>query len=154
MALIDRFIPAPAMRQVDRVPVAAAPERAWDVARTIDVYRLPLARALFELRTLPERLFARRRGGPRKPAPRARIDDMAGPQSGFQILAEAGLSFLGLGVKPPTPSLGSMLNGATIYLYKRPELIVYPGALITLIALVVSVIGNALRDALDPRLSA
>lgn len=81
-------MPAPAMRQVDRVPVAAAPERAWDVARTIDVYRLPLARALFELRTLPERLFARRRGGPRTPSPRARIDDMAGAQSGFQILAE------------------------------------------------------------------
>ncbi len=70
------------------------------------------------------------------------------------VLTEAAMSFLGLGIRAPTPSLGSMLNGATIYLYKRPELIVYPGALITLIALVVSVVGNALRDALDPRLNA
>jgi peptide/nickel transport system permease protein len=68
------------------------------------------------------------------------------------ILTEAGLSFLGLGIRAPTPSLGNMLNSATLYLYKRPVLIFYPGVIITLIALLVSIIGNALRDALDPRL--
>lgn len=68
------------------------------------------------------------------------------------LLLEAALSFLGLGVQPPTPSLGSMLNGSTQYLYKRPELIFFPGVTIAAIALAVSIVGNALRDALDPRL--
>lgn len=69
------------------------------------------------------------------------------------ILVEAAMSFLGLGIRAPTPSLGNMLNGATIYLYKRPELIFYPGVIITIIALMVSIVGNALRDALDPRIT-
>lgn len=69
------------------------------------------------------------------------------------LLTEAGLSFLGLGVRPPTPSLGSMLIGSTQYLYKRPELIFYPGLVITVIALAVTIVGNALRDALDPRIN-
>lgn len=69
------------------------------------------------------------------------------------ILVEASMSFIGLGIQAPTPSLGNMLNGATTYLYKRPILIFYPGLIITLIALVVSIVGNALRDALDPRLN-
>jgi ABC-type dipeptide/oligopeptide/nickel transport system permease subunit len=70
------------------------------------------------------------------------------------LLLEAALSFLGLGVRPPTASLGSMLIGSTQYLYKRPVLIFYPGLTITVIALSVSIVGNALRDALDPRVSA
>jgi peptide/nickel transport system permease protein len=69
------------------------------------------------------------------------------------ILVEASMSFLGLGIRAPTPSLGNMLNGSTTYLYKRPELILYPGLVITLIALMVSIVGNALRDALDPRIN-
>jgi ABC-type dipeptide/oligopeptide/nickel transport system permease subunit len=68
------------------------------------------------------------------------------------LLLEAALSFLGLGVRPPTPSLGSMLIGSTQYLYKRPALIFFPGLTIAAIALAVSIVGNALRDALDPRL--
>jgi ABC-type dipeptide/oligopeptide/nickel transport system permease subunit len=70
------------------------------------------------------------------------------------LLLEAALSFLGLGVRPPTPSLGSMLIGSTQYLYKRPALIFFPGLTIAAIALAVSIVGNALRDALDPRLDA
>jgi peptide/nickel transport system permease protein len=69
------------------------------------------------------------------------------------LLAEAGLSYLGLGIRPPTPSWGNMLNGSTQYLYKSPGLIFYPGLAITLTVLVVSIVGNALRDALDPRLN-
>jgi peptide/nickel transport system permease protein len=68
------------------------------------------------------------------------------------LLTEAALSFLGLGVQPPTPSLGSMLSGSTQYLYKRRELIFFPGVTIAAIALAVSIVGNALRDTLDPRL--
>jgi len=70
------------------------------------------------------------------------------------LLLEAALSFLGLGVRPPTPSLGSMLIGSTQYLYKRPALIFFPGLTIAAIAMAVSIVGNALRDALDPRLDA
>jgi peptide/nickel transport system permease protein len=70
------------------------------------------------------------------------------------VLLEAAMSFLGLGVQAPTASLGSMLIGSTQYLYKRPVLILFPGLTITVIALMVSIVGNALRDALDPRLNA
>ena len=52
------------------------------------------------------------------------------------------------------PSLGSMLIGSTQYLYKRPALVFFPGLTITAIALAVSIVGDALRDALDPRLDA
>lgn len=69
------------------------------------------------------------------------------------VLLEAAMSFLGLGIQAPTASLGSMLIGSTQYLYKRPALIFFPGLTITVIALMVSIVGNALRDALDPRLN-
>ena len=67
------------------------------------------------------------------------------------ILTEAALSYLGLGVKPPTASWGTMLNNATQYLYKSPALIFYPGLAIAITVLAISIIGNGLRDALDPR---
>lgn len=69
------------------------------------------------------------------------------------ILTEASLSYLGLGIRAPTPSWGNMLTSSTQYLYKSPSLIVYPGLAIALTVLAVSTIGNALRDALDPRLN-
>jgi peptide/nickel transport system permease protein len=67
------------------------------------------------------------------------------------ILTEAALSYLGLGVTPPTASWGTMLNNATQYLYKSPALIFYPGLAIAVTVLAISIIGNGLRDALDPR---
>lgn len=69
------------------------------------------------------------------------------------ILAEATLSFLGLGVQPPTPSWGSMLNVARGYLESAPWLAVFPGAAIFLVVLSLNLIGDALRDALDPRIA-
>ena len=69
------------------------------------------------------------------------------------ILAEASLSYLGLGIRAPTPSWGNMLNSSTQYLYKSPGLIFYPGVAIAITVLAVATIGNALRDALDPRLN-
>ena len=70
------------------------------------------------------------------------------------ILAEAGLSFLGLGVRPPTPTWGNMLNAGQrlIALERQPWLWVPPGAVITIVVLAINFIGDALRDALDPRL--
>jgi peptide/nickel transport system permease protein len=69
------------------------------------------------------------------------------------ILTEAALSFLGLGVQPPTPSWGNMLTNSTRYFYKSIGLVFIPGFFITITVLSLSIIGNALRDALDPRLS-
>jgi len=69
------------------------------------------------------------------------------------ILEEAALSFLGLGIQPPTPSWGNMLTNALAALYQSPGVAFYPGLFITLTVLAFIIIGNALRDALDPRLT-
>jgi len=70
----------------------------------------------------------------------------------FAVLAEAGLSFLGLGTQPPTPSWGSMLNTGREYLEMAPWLSVAPGAAIFVTTLSFNFLGDGLRDALDPRL--
>lgn len=71
---------------------------------------------------------------------------------GQLILALAGLSFLGLGVKPDTPEWGSMINENRIFLFRAPRLMVYPGIAITLAVLGFNLLGDRLRDILDPRL--
>ncbi|MBI1801911.1 MAG: ABC transporter permease [Chloroflexi bacterium] len=71
---------------------------------------------------------------------------------GFAILAEAGLSFLGLGVQPPTPSWGSMLNSGRGYLEIDPWLIIGPGTAIFLAVLGFNFLGDGIRDVLDPRM--
>jgi peptide/nickel transport system permease protein len=67
------------------------------------------------------------------------------------IVGEAVLSFLGLGVQPPTPSWGTMLQDAQSYLSQAPRLAVYPGLAIVVAALAFNVLGDGLRDILDPR---
>jgi peptide/nickel transport system permease protein len=67
------------------------------------------------------------------------------------IIDEAVLSFLGLGVQPPTPSLGVMLAGAQQFITQAPWLAVFPGLVIVLAALSFNLIGDGLRDALDPK---
>jgi ABC-type dipeptide/oligopeptide/nickel transport system permease subunit len=67
------------------------------------------------------------------------------------IVGEAVLSFLGLGVQPPTPSWGTMLQDAQSYLSQAPRLAVYPGLAIVIAALAFNVLGDGLRDILDPR---
>ena len=73
-------------------------------------------------------------------------------QSGRLLLALSGLSFLGLGVQPPTPEWGAMLSDAQNYLANAPQLMVYPGVAITLAALGFNLLGDGLRDLLDPKL--
>lgn len=68
------------------------------------------------------------------------------------ILAEASLSFLGLGIQPPTPSWGAMLNTARGYLQMTPWLAMMPGVAIFLTVLAFNFLGDAIRDALDPKL--
>ena len=66
------------------------------------------------------------------------------------ILAEAALSFLGLGVQPPTPSWGTMINGGRVHLIDAPHLTVFPGIAIALLVLGFNFLGDGLRDRLDP----
>ena len=67
------------------------------------------------------------------------------------IIAEASLSFLGLGQQPPAPSWGSMLNAAQRYLSQAPWMALYPGLVIFSLVMALNVLGDRLRDALDPR---
>jgi peptide/nickel transport system permease protein len=67
------------------------------------------------------------------------------------IIAEAALSFLGLGQQPPSPSWGSMLNAAQRFLTNAPWMAIWPGLAIFLVVLSLNLVGDGLRDALDPR---
>src|SRR5262249_7672963 len=67
------------------------------------------------------------------------------------LLTAAGLGFLGLGVQPPTPEWGAMLSAGREYILQAPYLVTFPGLLIFLTVLSLNFIGDALRDALDPR---
>ena len=69
------------------------------------------------------------------------------------ILAEAALSYLGLGTQPPQPSWGRMLNEAQTLLFQAPSLAVYPGLAIAVAVLGLNLLGDGLRDLLDPRLA-
>ena len=73
---------------------------------------------------------------------------------GSVILAEGALSFLGLGVPPPTPSWGRMIGGeeSRFYFASNPWLVLFPGMALTLVVFAFNMFGDALRDVLDPRL--
>ena len=70
----------------------------------------------------------------------------------WALLTEAGLSFLGLGTPPPEPSWGQMLSESTGIAEIAPWLLIFPGAAIMLSVLGFNLLGDSLRDALDPRL--
>ena len=70
---------------------------------------------------------------------------------GYVILVEAALDFLGLGIQPPTASWGNMLTKAQAYLFQSIWLVIFPGTLILATVASLNILGNALRDALDPR---
>ena len=74
-------------------------------------------------------------------------------QFALAILAEAALSYLGLGTQPPQPSWGRMLSEAQTLLFQTPMLAVYPGVAIALAVLGLNLLGDGLRDLLDPRLT-
>lgn len=74
-------------------------------------------------------------------------------QFALAILAEAALSYLGLGTQPPTPSWGRMLNDAQSFAFRAPLLTVFPGLAIALAVLGLNLLGDGLRDLTDPRLA-
>ncbi len=71
---------------------------------------------------------------------------------GSAITAEAALSFLGLGIQPPTPSWGNMLSNAQTFFDLGPHIAIAPGATITVAVLSINLFGDSLRDVLDPRM--
>jgi ABC-type dipeptide/oligopeptide/nickel transport system permease subunit len=71
---------------------------------------------------------------------------------GTAILMEATLSFLGIGIIPPTPTWGAMVSGGYKYLLSNPIISFAPGVAILLVVLAFNMVGDGLRDALDPRL--
>lgn len=87
-SLLDAFMPAWSLRQVDRVAVRADPGRAWALARSVDFQAMPFARILFALRTAPERLLARLRGRTPPRQGSSQIEDFTRPGSGFVVLGE------------------------------------------------------------------
>ncbi|MBS4536520.1 ABC transporter permease subunit [Clostridium sp. D2Q-14] len=70
---------------------------------------------------------------------------------GGMMLALAGLSFLGLGVQPPTPEWGNMLNEGRSYIQTAPWLLIYPGAAIFIVVAVFNTLGDSVRNLLDPK---
>ncbi|PPD16687.1 MAG: peptide ABC transporter permease [Methylobacterium sp.] len=75
----------------------------------------------------------------------------ASVQFALAILAEAGLSYLGIGTQPPNPSWGRMLNDSQTFLAQAPTLALFPGAAIALAVLGFNMLGDGLRDVLDPK---
>lgn len=71
---------------------------------------------------------------------------------GQTIMSAAGLSYLGLGIQPPTPEWGAMLSGARQYIRYYPTQVLFPGLCIALFVLAMNLLGDGLRDALDPKL--
>lgn len=72
-------------------------------------------------------------------------------EMGTLILAIAGLNFLGLGVQPPTAEWGAMLNQGRLFFQSEPQLMIYPGIMISVTVLGFNLLGDGLRDVLDPR---
>ena len=70
----------------------------------------------------------------------------------YAMLAEAGLSFIGVGIQPPIPSLGNILGDARVVLREAPWVWAFPGAWVVLMVMGINLLGDALREALDPRL--
>lgn len=71
---------------------------------------------------------------------------------GYSILFESALSYLGIGIQPPTPTWGNMLSNAQNDIFQAPWLAIWPGVMIFLTVLTINFIGDGLRDALDPKL--
>jgi nickel transport system permease protein len=81
----------------------------------------------------------------------AEIAVLASLDTGWVILQISALSFLGLGIQPPTPEWGAMITDGREFFRREPGLMLYPGLTIFIVALSFNLLGDALRDALDPR---
>ncbi|XPV75800.1 MAG: nickel ABC transporter permease subunit NikC [Desulfovibrio sp.] len=80
----------------------------------------------------------------------AQLSILATLDLGHMMMHVSGLSFLGLGITPPTPEWGVMIADARQYVWTHPELIMYPGLMIFIMVMAFNILGDAMRDALDP----
>jgi ABC-type dipeptide/oligopeptide/nickel transport system permease subunit len=71
---------------------------------------------------------------------------------GGTITQAAGLSFIGLGIQPPTPEWGAMLSDGRNYILTNPHFLIFPGLMIGIVVLCINLFGDGLRDAMDPKL--
>ena len=71
-------------------------------------------------------------------------------QMAYAIITESGLSYLGFGVQPPTPTRGAILSTAQVHVFRAPWMAVYPGVMIFITVMTINYIGDGLRDAFDP----
>lgn len=71
---------------------------------------------------------------------------------GGSIMSAAGLSFIGLGIQPPTPEWGAMLSGSRSYILLYPHMLLFPGLMIAITVLAINLFGDGVRDAMDPKL--
>ena len=71
-------------------------------------------------------------------------------QMAYAIITESGLSYLGFGIQPPTPSWGNILESAQVHVYRAPWLAVFPGLMIFITVIAINFVGDGLRDAFDP----
>jgi len=71
-------------------------------------------------------------------------------QMAYAIITESGLSYLGFGVQPPTPTWGAILSTAQVHVFRAPWMAVYPGVMIFITVMTINYIGDGLRDAFDP----
>jgi ABC-type dipeptide/oligopeptide/nickel transport system permease subunit len=76
---------------------------------------------------------------------------MAGLKAGGYILAEAGLSFLGLGAQPPTATWGAMISSSRVFINSAPWMVLFPGIMIAMSAVSFNLLGDALKDKYDIR---
>ncbi|MFD0305795.1 ABC transporter permease [Streptomyces sp. NPDC127119] len=122
-----------------------------------------LARALAARETARDYIVAARLGGTRTPRILAQeiLPNIAGPLVAQVVMTlsvaagfAAGLSYLGLGIQPPTPDWGYMVQAGQEFLYSAPRLVVLPAALTLLFVVACNFVGDDLRDALDPKGSA
>ena len=135
----------------------------WTVVLVMALFEWPTAARLAYTETLGElrepRVEAARAlgAGPARVLGRHVLPHVLTPlvvaaTAGFRarIVAEASLSYLGFGIAPPVPSWGNMLAATQSQLWERPSLAVYPGLAILLVTIGANLLGDALRDALDP----
>ena len=163
MALVDLALAFPAILLIILVVAASRPGPASLVAG-IGVSLAPglarLARALSAREAARDYVLAARLGGTRTPRILLQevLPNIAGPMLAQVVMTlsiaagfAAGLSYIGLGIQPPTPDWGYMVQASQEFLYRAPRLVVLPAAATLLFTVACNFVGDDLRDALDPR---
>ena len=86
------------------------------------------------------------------PRPSSMAFSMVAKLSSASIMSAASLSYIGLGIQPPTPEWGALLAGSRNYIRDYPHMVIFPGLAIAITVLCLNLMGDGLRDALDPKL--